>query len=80
MRVEVLKRGHSRLQKIQLWILGAIAGRSLEPVLMMSYRRNFFGKYWARCLQEGLRHARGWSVGEVEIFAAFVSSLNRCRY
>ena len=30
--------------------------------------------------QEGLRRAREWSVAEVETFAAFVSSLNRCRY
>ena len=80
MRLEVLKHGHRRLQKMQLWILRALCGRALEPVLMMSYRRNFFGKYLARCLQEGLRHAQEWSVGELETFAAHVSSLNRCRY
>jgi uncharacterized peroxidase-related enzyme len=80
MRLDILKHGHSPLQKVQLWILGALAGRALEPVLMMSYRRNFFGKYWARCLQEGLRQAHEWSVGELEIFAAFVSGLNRCRF
>lgn len=80
MRLEVLKHGHSRVQKLQLWVLCALAGRALEPVLMMSYRRNFFGKYLARCLQEGLRNAQQWTVGEVETFAAFVSSLNRCRY
>ncbi len=80
MRLEVLKRGHSPLQKIQLRILRVLAGRALEPVLMMSYRRNFFGKHLARCLQEGLRKARGWSLGELEVLAAFVSSLNRCRF
>jgi hypothetical protein len=80
MRLSVLKHGHSLPQKLQLWILGMIAGRALEPVLMMSYRRNFFGKHWARCLQQGLRRAREWPVGELEIFAAFVSSLNRCRF
>lgn len=80
MRLEVLKHGHSRLQKMQLVMLRALTGRALEPVRMMSYRRNFFGKYWARCLQEGLRHAHEWSVGELEIFAAFVSSLNHCHF
>ena len=80
MRLQVLMHGHTPLQKIQLRIMRAFCGRALEPVLMMSYRRNFFGKHWARCLQDGLRHAREWSVGELEIFAAFVSSLNRCRY
>ena len=80
MRLHILSHGHSWLQKMQLSVLRLFAGRALEPVLMMSYRRNFFGKHWARCLQEGLRNAREWSVGEVEIFAAFVSSLNRCHY
>ena len=80
MRLAVLTHGHRRLQKIQLRIMRAFCGRALEPVLMMSYRRNFFGKHWARCLQEGLRHAREWRVGELEIFAAFVSNLNRCHY
>jgi hypothetical protein len=80
MRLDVLKHGHRPLQRIQLWILGVFAGRALEPVRMMSYQRNFFGKHWARCLQQGLREAQEWSVGELEIFAALVSSLNRCRF
>jgi hypothetical protein len=80
MRLEVLKHGHSKLQKMQLWVLRALSGRALAPVLMMSYRRNFFGKYLARCLQEGLRNAHEWPAGELETFAAFVSNLNRCRF
>lgn len=80
MRLALLDHGHSRLQKAQLWLLRALSGRALGPVLMMSYRRNFFGKHLARCLQEGLRNARHWSVGELEIFAAFVSGLNRCHF
>ena len=80
MRLAILDRGHGRLQRLQLALMRPLAGRALAPVLMMSYRRNFFGKYFARCVQEGLRGAREWSVGEVEIFAAFVSSLNRCRF
>jgi hypothetical protein len=80
MQLELLQHGHSRLQKVQLWVLRSLSGRALGPVLMMSYRRNFFGKYLARCLQEGLRNAHQWSVEELETFAAFVSSLNRCHF
>lgn len=80
MRLSILGHGHTPLQKIQLKLMRGYCGRALEPVQMMSYRRNFFGKYWARCVQHGLRHAREWSVGEVETFAAFVSHLNRCQY
>jgi len=80
MRLQVLEHGHTTVQRIQLRIMRSFCGRALEPVLMMSYRRNFFGKHFARCLQEGLRNAREWSIGELETFAAFVSNLNRCRY
>ncbi|HLW51457.1 MAG TPA: hypothetical protein VKW06_01320 [Candidatus Angelobacter sp.] len=80
MRLNILEHGHSRLQKLQLRVLRMVAGRATGPLLMMSYRRNFFGKHWARCLQEGLRHGREWSTGELEIFAAFVSSLNQCHF
>ena len=80
MRLEILRRGHTVLQRIQLRIMRALCGRALEPLQMLSYRRDFFGKHFARCLQEGLRNAREWSVGELETFAAFVSNLNRCRY
>lgn len=80
MRLEILKSGHHPLQKIQLRLLDGVAGRAVEAVRMMSYRRDFFGRHWARCLQEGLRRTREWSVGEVETFAVFVSSLNRCRF
>jgi len=80
MRLAVLKHGHSRFQRMQLWVLRALSGRAPAPVMMMSYRRHFFGKHFARCLQEGMRNAQEWSVGEVEMFAAFVSNLNRCRF
>jgi hypothetical protein len=56
----------------------AAAGSVPGPILTLSYRRDFCGKYLARCYQQGLRQAREWSVSEIELFAAFVSSLNRC--
>jgi len=80
MRLAVLDHGHSLLQKVQLKLMRAYCGRALEPVQMMSYRRNFFGKYLARCVQQGLRKGREWSVAELETFAFFVSHLNRCGY
>ena len=55
-------------------------GLAPGPILALSYRRELCGKYLAACYQEGLREATEWSVGEVELFAAFVSKLNACRY
>ncbi len=81
MRLQILEKGHRPLQKIILgFIRRASKGRVPGPILVMSYRRELFGKYLAQCFQEGMREATEWSVGEVELFAAFVSRLNECRY
>ncbi len=49
-------------------------------IVLMSYRRDLFGKQMAECFHEGMRASTEWSIGEVELFAAFVSSLNKCKY
>jgi len=81
MRPPILENGYRPVQKailsgIRLMTGGMVPG----PMLAMSYRRDLCGKHLAACFQEGMRHATEWSVAEVEIFAAFVSRLNSCRY
>jgi uncharacterized peroxidase-related enzyme len=56
--------------------LGFIPG----PVAVMQYRPEFFGRHYARALQEGLRGGEAWRRGELELFAAFISSRNQCAY
>jgi hypothetical protein len=81
MRLQILENGHRPFQKAILSLIGATSGgHAPGPVLMMSYRRELFGKYLAACFQEGMRAAREWSLGEVELFAACVSRLNECKY
>jgi hypothetical protein len=80
MRLAQLERPRGLLQKLRFFVMRTALGQVPGPVLALSYRRDFCGKYLARCIQQGLRQAREWSVGEIEMFAAFVSSLNRCRY
>jgi hypothetical protein len=81
MRLKVLEHGHRPFQKIILNLIRAISdGHVPGPILTMSYRRELFGRYLAACFQEGMRGASEWSVGEVELFAAFVSRLNECKY
>ena len=81
MRLRILENGFRLLQKAILSILGAVSGGKVPgPILVLSYRRELCGKYLAACFQEGMRKATGWSLGEVELFAAFVSRLNECRY
>lgn len=81
MRLRILENGHSPLQKAVLAVIRiASEGKVPGPILVMSYRRAFFGKYLAACFQEAMRGSSKWTVGEVEIFAAFVSRLNKCDY
>src|SRR5262249_20186856 len=75
MRLDILERGHRPLQKLQLAALRALAGDVPGPVAVMSYRREWMGKRYARFAQQTMRRAREWSIAEVELFAAFVSKL-----
>ena len=80
MRLSILERGHRPLQKLQFALIRGLCGHVPGPILMMSYRRDFFGRHLAEGLQQAMRQAGEWSVGELELFAAFVSNHNRCHY
>ena len=55
-----------------------------EPVSdirrILSYRPELFGQPFSAYLQDALRGPSDWSVGERELFAAFVSRTNQCSY
>jgi hypothetical protein len=80
MRLSVVEHGHGPLQKLPLGIIRTLCGHVPGPILVMSYRRSLFGKWFANCLQQGMKRTTEWSCGEVEIFAAFVSKKNSCAY
>ncbi len=81
MRLKILERGSSAFQRWQYAIIRAFLGGHVPgSVSVVSYRRDFFGKHFARCVQEALRTRGEWSVAELEIFAAFISRLNQCRF
>jgi len=44
------------------------------------YRAEIFGQPFSAYLQEVLRGPSEWSIGERELFAAFVSRKNQCTY
>jgi len=80
MRLSVLERGLRPLQKLQLALIRRLAGRVPAPLVVMSYRRDLFGKHMSDAFQAAMRGKKEWSVAELEIFAAFVSKLNQCVY
>ena len=80
MRLEILKSGHRPLQKVLLGVMKRVLGKVPGPIAVMSYRREIFGKGLSGCFEEAMHRATEWTAGETEVFAAFVSSLNKCAY
>lgn len=51
-----------------------------DIVPTLKYRPELFGAPFGAILQDALRGPSEWSVGERELFAAFVSFKNHCMF
>jgi hypothetical protein len=81
MRLSNVERGDGLKNKLIFRIIGAVSGfRAPDVIRTLSYRKPFFGGPHGRHTHEVMRGASEWSVGERELFAAFVSRLNQCRF
>ncbi len=67
-------------QNIKLRMIRLISGGIPGPMMVMTVKRDLFGKHLAKVFQEALREPTRWRVDEAEMFAAFVSSMNECPY
>jgi hypothetical protein len=54
--------------------------RDYDVVRTMRYRSELFGRPFSAALQRVMRGPSDWSVGERELFAAFVSAQNQCPF
>jgi hypothetical protein len=81
MRLSNVERGDGLKHRLVFKLIGVMSGfRAPDVVRTLFYRREFFGGPHARHTQAVMRGPSDWSVGERELFAAFVSSLNQCRF
>ncbi|NOQ72700.1 MAG: hypothetical protein GQ574_11890 [Crocinitomix sp.] len=80
MRLSVLTNGHSFLQKVQIKIITKIIGQTPSPILVLSYKKKFFGKHYTPWLQNSLRKTNHWTIGEVELMGVYISKSNGCEY
>ncbi len=76
MKLKVLTR------KNTWWIRQAaeLAKAPIGPIAVMRYRPDFFGRHYALLFRDYLEKPKYWVKGETELFAAFVSRLNRCEF
>jgi hypothetical protein len=54
--------------------------RAPDVVRTLAYRRDFFGAPHRRHTHAVMRGPSAWTVGERELFAAFVSRINHCHF
>lgn len=81
MRLHNVSHGHRWPQKLKLGFIRLVS-RSEAPdvVKTLLYRPAFFGTPFSASLQQVMRGPSDWSIGERELFAAFVSRLNQCLF
>jgi hypothetical protein len=78
MRLRKVHTGHRFREKAILALMRVVAGHAPGVVRTLFYRKEFFGRPFSELTQQVMRGPSPWSVGEREIFAAFVSRLNQC--
>jgi len=80
MRLKNLEHGHGLRQRLLLGLLRLVAGAVPDIVRTMLYRPEWFGTRFSALTQQVMRGPSEWSVGERELFAAFVSRQNQCPF
>jgi len=80
-RLRCLDDGHDSGEADLLELIRAQRGTEPPDVLKtLHYRPELFGRPYSDTLDLAMNGPSDWSVGERELFAAFVSSLNQCPF
>jgi uncharacterized peroxidase-related enzyme len=79
-RLQSVARGR-RAGRMMFALLRLVTGRDVPDIIKVRYHRpRFFGKPFFRLTQAVMRGPSPWTIGERELFAAYVSSQNRCQF
>ena len=81
MRLQILEHGHAEEQKQLIARMTAQGAKLSDMMKVVLYRPHFFGfAFMAAC--DAVLHEQPsfWTQGERELFAAFASNLNKCKY
>lgn len=78
MRLRKVHEGHRLPDKLMLTMMNLIVGHAPGVVRTLRYRKEFFGHPFSELTEQVMRGPSEWTVGEREMFAAFVSRLNQC--
>jgi len=80
-RLKNVERGGTIADRLLYGVIRVASGfRAPDVVRTLMYRPEFFGRPHRAHTHAAMRGASAWSVGERELFAAFVSRLNQCEF
>lgn len=81
MRLRRVESGHRLGEKLKLGLIRLVSGHAPPDIVRtIFYRPEFFGRPVSNLTQQVMRGPSEWSVGERELFAAFVSRQNQCPF
>ncbi len=81
MRLQSVARGRGIGAKAKFAMIRLMSGApTLDVVKTLSFHPKYFGNPFNQLIQEVMRGPSEWTVGERELFAAFVSERNRCEF
>jgi len=81
MRLSNVARGDRLSAKMLYGVVRLMSGfRMADVVRTLQYHRHLFGRPHSAHTQAVMRGPSEWSIGERELFAAFVSRLNQCHF
>lgn len=81
MRLPVIERGERVRDRLLYKVVRAVSGHPMPDVVRtLRYRAAQFGTPFNDLIQDVMRGPSAWSVGERELFAAYVSKRNECEF
>ena len=81
MRIARLDHGHTVREKLLFVVVRLVSGfRAPDVLKTLRYRTTFFGWHQSVLTHQVMRGPSDWTVGERELFAAFVSRLAQCPF
>lgn len=81
MRLEILNKGYSLGTKALFAVIKAVSKYPLpDAAKLVFYRSGYYGSPAKKFTHKAMRGPSEWSVGDRELMAAYVSSLNQCSF
>lgn len=81
MRLPVIERGEHLRDRLLYKLVRVVSGHPMPDVVRtLRYRAHQFGAPFNDLIQDVMRGPSAWTVGERELFAAYVAKRNECEF